>query len=281
MIKSRSLCPLLRQLRQVPQLPLLPLWLASAVLLWPGAAALAGPFSATYTVQLSVDASKARPQTATDRALVKAAAALGTFEIGTVSDSGILRSNDLRLRSIATGNSTLRALLADDKLDVVRTSEAQWLKTGLATTRYTDRRGGSPQLVYTADLRKGSYELRRGGKLVVTEKLAQPAVDSAALPYMFLGRAPPSAPFSVTYTDAKSLRVTGFRPSADMLTVAGQAVPVTRITSVPRTPSDPLIEIWIRNADGFPLRVRLGLAAEYGAVADQRINSLPPVVKPG
>lgn len=258
------------------------LGLASALALGMlGAPVQANPFSAQYTVQVSVDASKAAPQSATDRAMIKAAAAMGTFELGSVSDSGFVRGNDLRLRSIGTGNKVIRTFVSDDRLEIIRTSEAQWVKGSLVTTRYTDRRGSSPLLTYTADIGKGRYEFRRGTQVTGGDRLRFSNVDTAALPYLFLGRPLPAAPFSLAYTDAKSVKVVTFRPTQESLTVAGQPVATVRITSVQKAATDPLIDIWLRRDDGFPLRIRLGLSAQYGAVADQQIRTLPPLYKPG
>jgi hypothetical protein len=236
-------------------------------------------FNASYTLTLAVDPAKAQPQSQSDRALIKAAGALGTVEVGTLSDTGIWDGSKLRLRSLGTGTATLKTFIADERLDMARTSEAELRNGLLVTTRYTDRRGSSPLLVYAADLRKGQYELRRGGKVVATDKLRQPTSDLAALPYLFIGRTPPKSPITLAYTDGKALREVSFKPVAENLTVAGGSVATTRLTSAPKTRDDPTIEIWLRNEDGFPLRVRVGLGSKYGVVADQQIKTLPPLVK--
>jgi hypothetical protein len=106
-------------------------------------------------------------------------------------------------------------------------------------------------------------------------------VDIASLPYLFLGRPAPTAPFSVAYTDAKSVKLAGFRISRENLAVAGATVATTKLTSASSNPNDPRIEIWLRNEDSFPLRVRVGVSAQYGAIADQTIKTLPPLFKAG
>jgi hypothetical protein len=100
------------------------------------------------------------------------------------------------------------------------------------------------------------------------------------LPYLFLGRTPPSAPLSVAYTDGRAVRIATFRPRNESLRVGATDVPTVRLSSVQRTTSDPLIEIWMRASDGFPLRIRLGLSYQYGAIADQWITQLPPAYRP-
>lgn len=239
----------------------------------------AATFSASYTLTMSVDPAKAQPQSQSDAALIKAAAALGTVEVGTLADTGVWDGSKLRLRSLGTGSAAVKTLVADERTDMARTSEAELVNGVLVTTRYTDRRGSSPLLVYSADLRRGQYELRRGGKVVATEKLRQPTSDLAALPYLFIGRAPPKGEVAVAFTDGKSVRSVSFKAAADSVVVGGTTVAATRLTSTAKTRDDPAIDIWLRNDDGFPLRVRVGLGSKYGAVADQRIKALPPLVK--
>jgi hypothetical protein len=246
---------------------------------WLGLAqAQAAPFSAGYTLTLSVDPAKAQPQSQSDRALIRAAGALGTVEVGTLNDTGIWDGKKLRLRSLGAGTATLKTFIADERLDMARTSEAELRDGLLVTTRYTDRRGSSPLLVYAADLQKAQYELRRGGKVVTTGKLRQPTTDLAALPYLFIGRTPPKSPVTLAYTDGKALREVSFKSTAENLTVAGKSVATTRLTSTPKTLDEPTIDLWLRNDDGFPLRVRVGLGSKYGAIADQQIKALPPLV---
>ena len=240
----------------------------------------ASSFSATYTVKVEVDADKAGGTSVTDRAAIKAASLLGAIEVGSVRDEGSLKGGVFRLTSTVTGTRAVKMFVSEDRLEVNRTSEGQVRQGHLVTTRYTDRRGKREPLVYVADIGKGRYEFRRGNAVVGGDRLQFSNVDMAALPYLFLGRAPASAPFSVAYTDGKAVRVTTFRPRAESLRVAGSDVPTVRLTSVQRTPSDPLIEIWARAADGFPLRVRVGLSAQYGAIADAQVTQVPAVFRP-
>jgi len=254
---------------------------AAVLLTGVAAAAQANPFSATYLVHMSVDASKATPQNATERAMIQGAAMLGLFEVGTITDSGSLAGGTFRLRSVGTGSRALRTIIPDDKLEIARSSEGQIRQGSLVTLRFTDRRGSGPLLTYSADLGKKRYEMRRAGQVTETGALKFANIDIAALPYLFLGRAAPTAPFSVAYTDAKSVKLAGFRVTREDLTVAGTTVATTRLATASSNPADPRIEIWLRSEDGFPLRVRVGVSAQYGAVADQTIKALPPLFKAG
>lgn len=244
------------------------------------ASVAANPFSATYMVQMSVDAAKASPESARDRAMIQGASMLGSFEVGTIVDAGSLSKGVFRLQSKGTGSRALKTIIPDDRLELARSSEGQIRQGNLVTLRFSDKRGSSALLTYSADLDKKRYEIRRAGQATETGALKYATVDIAALPYLFLGRTPPTAPFSVAYTDAKSVHLAGFRVTRETLEIAGSKVGVTRLTSAPRTPKDPQIDIWLRNEDSFPLRVRVGLSAQWGAVADQTIKALPPVFKP-
>lgn len=241
----------------------------------------ANSFNATYMVRMSVDAAKAAPQSARDRAMIEGASMLGSFEVGTIVDSGSHAKGVFRLQSKGTGSRALKTIIPDDRLELARSSEGQVRQGNLATLRFSDKRGSSALLTYSADLDKKRYEMRRAGQVTETGALKYATVDIASLPYLFLGRAAPTAAFSVAYTDAKSVHLAGFRVTRETLEVAGSNVAVTRLTSAPRTAKDPQIDIWLRNEDSFPLRVRVGLSAQWGAVADQLIRSLPPIFKPG
>jgi hypothetical protein len=241
----------------------------------------ANPFNATYVVQMSVDAGKAAPQSARDRAMVQGASMMGSFEVGTIVDAGSLANGVFRLNSKGTGSRALKTIIPDDRLELARSSEGLIRQGNLVTQRFSDKRGSSALLTYSADIDKKRYEIRRAGQVTEAGALKYATVDIAALPYLFLGRTPPTAAFSVAYTDAKSVRLAGFRVTRETLDVEGRSVGVTRLTSAPRSASDPQIDLWLRNEDSFPLRVRVGLSAQWGAVADQVIRTLPPIFKPG
>jgi hypothetical protein len=241
----------------------------------------ANPFTATYMVQMAVDAGKATPQTPRDRAMVQGASMLGSFEVGTIVDTGSLANGVFRLQSKGTGSRALKTIIPDDRLELARSSEGQIRQGNLVTLRFSDKRGSSALLTYSADIDKKRYEMRRAGQVTEVGALKYATVDIASLPYLFLGRTPPTAAFSVAYTDAKSVHLAGFRVTRETLEVAGSNVAVTRLTSAPRTAKDPQIDLWLRNEDSFPLRVRVGLSAQWGAVADQIIKTLPPIFKPG
>jgi hypothetical protein len=243
--------------------------------------AFASSFSASYVVYMSVDAAKARPPNATERAFVEGAAMLGRFEVGNVTDNGSLVGGVFRLTSVGVGSRALRTLIPDDRLESNRSSEGEIRDGQLVTLRFSDRRGNAAALSYSADLPTKRYELRRGGQLIETGALTQANLDIAALPYFSLGRPAPTAPFAVAYTDGKTIKLADFRPARETLTIAGTTVATTRLTSAGSKPTDPRIEIWLRNEDSFPLRVRVSVSAQYGAMADQQIKALPPIFKPG
>lgn len=254
---------------------------AAAMLTAAVSGATAGPFNATYVVHMSVDAAQANPQNPADRALVQGAAMLGWFEVGTIVDSGSLDRDRFKLRSVGTGSRELKTLITDNRLETDRSSEAQIRQGNLVTLRFSDKRGSSPLLTYAADLARKRYEIRRGDKVTEAGTLRGATVDIAALPYLYLGRKPPTAPFEIAYTDGKSIKAASFQVAAETLAIAGSSVATTRLTSAPRGPKEPLIEIWLRQADAFPLRVRVGMSSHYGAVADQQIKALPPIYTPG
>lgn len=256
-----------------------------ALLTWVGlalsAAAQASAFRAEYTVRIEVDAAAAAGSSTADRAAIRAASLLGAVEVGTISDSGSLTGGAFRLNSTISGHRVVRWFVAEESLQISRTSEAQVRQGHLITTRYTERRGQREPFGYAADIAKGRYEFRRASTVTGNGRLQFSNVDIAALPYLFLGRAPPTAPLSVAYTDGRAVRIATFQPRNENLRVGSTDVAAVRLTSSQRSAADPLIEIWMRASDGFPLRVRLGLSYQYGAIADQWITQLPPPFRAG
>jgi len=244
-------------------------------------AAQGAEFTASYMVFMVVDASKATPQNPAERAMIEGAAMLGSFEVGTIKDSGSLAGNVFKLKSVGTGSRALKTIITDDRMEITRSSEGEIRKGTLVTLRFSDKRGSTALLTYSADIGKKRYEIRRAGEVTETGPLRYATVDIASLPYLYLGRPAPSGPFSVAYTDGKSVKLAGFRVAAGSLTVDGRKVAVTHLTSAPREAREPKIEIWLRTEDSFPLRVRVGVSAQYGAVVDQKIKTLPPIFKAG
>jgi hypothetical protein len=255
-------------------------WLvAIAISAWCGAL-FAAPFRAEYTVRIEVDATKAAGSSTTDRAAIKAASLLGAVEVGTISDSGSLVGGKFRLSSTVAGHRVVKLVVSEDTLQIMRTSEGEIRQGHLVTTRYSDRRGKREPLVYVADIAKGRYEFRRANTVTGSARLQYSNVDIAALPYLLLGRKPPAAPLSVAYTDGRTVRVAAFHPRPESLRVGSADVATVRLSSVQRTPEDPLIEIWMRASDSVPRRVRVALSHQYGAIADQWITQLPPPYRP-
>jgi hypothetical protein len=103
--------------------------------------------------------------------------------------------------------------------------------------------------------------------------------DTAALPFVSLGRERPSGPSSFAYTDGRFLRTITVDPTVVFNhTVAGKSVPAVRYVSRRTGPKDADIELWVRAEDGLPLRMRLS-CPRYGARGEANLVELPPVFK--
>ncbi len=244
--------------------------------------AQASALKAEYTLRVEVDAATAAGSSTTDRAAIKSASLLGAVEVGKIADAGSLAGGIFRLNSVISGHRIVKLFVSEDALQIVRTSEAQVRQGHLVTTRYSERRGQREPFGYAADIAKGRYEFRRANAQTGSGRLQFSNVDIAALPYLFLGRAPPTAPLSVAYTDGRALRNATFQPCSEPLRIGLPSSPmVRRRSSVQKTAADPLMEIWIRSTDRFPLRVRLGLSYQCGAIADAWITQVPPAFRAG
>jgi hypothetical protein len=69
-----------------------------------------------------------------------------------------------------------------------------------------------------------------------------------------------------------SIYTTGLTPRPEKLEVAGQTLAAVRLSG---TASGGMLDLWLGEADGYPLQMRVGLNAQYGAVLDQQVEAVP------
>ncbi len=182
------------------------------------------------------------------------------------------------VESTATGAAFLSKFF--DNLRVVRRSEGSWVSGAQATTRFYEQRGSTEPATAVIDYRSGTARFTRGpGSPTKVEPIKFMTSDTAALPFVFLGRPRPAGPVSFAYTDGRFLRTMTIDPTVVFEhRVGGTAVPTVRYVSRRIGPKDAEVELWIRAEDGFPLRIRL-TSARYGLRGEANLTELPPVFK--
>jgi hypothetical protein len=236
-------------------------------------------FSAQYEISAAVDARRAKDHPDAARYAEKMIGMFGgSIPVGTMTDVVALTPTSYRINSSVKAATMIAAVLPGDT--ALRTSEGSAGGGAYLTSRrFTEKRGnGEPRLV-TLDYTKKVASYFKGGKITKREAIKYRTADVAALPYLFYKQPLPKAETTVAATDGISTRLMSFVPSKDSAKVAGVAIPALKLTRRIYAKDDAMIEIWVRESDGFPLRVRLDLNAKYGVIFDQRLAALPTLPK--
>jgi len=239
---------------------------------WTGAV-VAQTLTTTFDVYVSIDGERAPAW------LSAAARMTGSLYVGSATDKIVVAGDRYQVESTGRGAKILSSVF--DNLLLTRRSEGSWVAGGQATTKFYERRGSGEPSSAVFDYRSGTVRFLRGsGSSAKTEKVRFATSDTAALPYVLLGRPRPTGPVSISYTDGRSLKTATFDGTVVFNhVVAGTTIPTIRYVKRKASPNDPEIELWTRAEDGFPVRVRLGLGEKYGVRAEVNATSLPPPFK--
>ena len=231
-------------------------------------------FSATYEVSAAVDARRAKEHPDAARYAEKFVSLFGgAIPVGSVTDTVALTPAGYKINSNGKAATAISAVLPGDTL--TRTSEGATGGGYLSSRRFTETRGnGQPRLV-TLDYVGKVASYYKGGQITKREAIKYRTADVASLPYLFYRQPLPKAQTTIAATDGISTRLMSFVPSADRITIDGATIPAVKLTRRVYVKDDAMVELWVRQSDGFPLRVRLDLNAKYGVVFDQKLKSLP------
>jgi hypothetical protein len=229
---------------------------------------VAGTISNSWDIEVTVVSTS--QQEAIGKALAAASGLLGSVKVGTLQDSGTIDSKSFALRSNITGSSVIGAFYSN--LNILRSSRGNFFNGVAVTQRYSDKRGATEELVVTPNFSAKKYDFYRAGKLVDSKPIVYAATDLAMLPYAFIGKAAPVKASFIAYTDGKAIRTTNLSPSPEKIKVGGKEIEAVKLTG---TSSGASLDLWVRASDSYPLRMRVGLNAQYGAVLDQRIRDVP------
>ncbi|MHB1249510.1 MAG: hypothetical protein ACYCZL_08975 [Polaromonas sp.] len=239
------------------------------VLMGAAAGADAAAISTQWNYEISVLPGAPTPD-ATSRLIVGAAGLLGSVGVGTGQDTGTIDKNSYTLRSRIEGARLLAAVISN--LNVTRQSTGRFVRGVALTLRYTDKRGSSAELMSVTNLTERRYEFSKGGRPAGSEPLQVAASDLLMAPYAFIGRPAPSQSAFLALSDGKAIRQISLSPKAETMKVAGKVIQAVRLSG--RTAAG-TFDLWLRAEDSFPLRMRIGLGAKYGAVLDQIARDIP------
>jgi hypothetical protein len=228
----------------------------------------AGTISAAWDVEVNVVNSS--QQDAIAKAIGAASSLVGAVKIATMQDVGTIDTKGYVVRSNVVGASILSAFYSN--LTMSRSSQGKFFNGVSFTQRYSDKRGSADELVVVPNINAKKYDFFVGKKLVNSVPIVYAATDLAMLPYAFIGKPAPQKASFIAYTDGKAIRTTNLMPALEKIKLAGKEIDAVRLTG---SSSGASVDLWVRASDSYPLRMRVGLNAQYGAVLDQRIREVP------
>lgn len=245
--------------------------LFALVILLVGAAASANAaaISTQWNYEISVVSGAPTPD-ATAKLIVGAASLLGSVGVGTGRDTGTIDKNSYTLRSKIEGARLLTAVSSN--LNVTRQSNGRFVNGVALTMRYTDKRGSSDELISVTNLTTRRYEFSKGGNPNGTEPFKVAASDLVMAPYAFLGKPAPTKPSFLALSDGKAIRQISLSPKTETMKIGGMVINTIRLSG---HTSAGTFDLWVRAEDSYPLRMRIGLGAKYGAVLDQIAKEIP------
>ncbi|MES2943622.1 MAG: hypothetical protein V4772_12215 [Pseudomonadota bacterium] len=231
--------------------------------------AFAASVNTQWEFEIAVQPGAPTPDAAS-KAIVGAARLFGSVGVGSGQDRGTIDKNGYTIESRIVGSALISTIF--DNLDIVRKSKGRFVNGIALTMQYSDRRGRSQELTTATNLAAKRYEFAKGGKPTGTTALTVAASDLASAPYAFLGKPAPLKPTFLAFNDGKSIRQSTLQPYPESVKVNGKVINAVRLAG--NTTAGPL-ELWIRAEDGYPIRLRVGLGAAYGATLDQRAKDIP------
>lgn len=229
----------------------------------------AATISTQWTYEISVIAGAPTPD-ATAKLIVGAASLLGSVGVGSGQDTGTVDKNSYTLRSQIEGARLLTAVSSN--LNVTRQSTGRFVNGVALTMRYSDKRGSTDELVSVTNLAAKRYEFFKGNRPTGTEPFTVAASDLVMAPYAFLGKPAPNKLSFLAVSDGRSIRQISLSPKSEPMKVAGKTVNAVRLSGQTAAGT---FDLWIRAEDSYPLRMRVGLGAKYGAVLDQIAKDIP------
>lgn len=233
------------------------------------AAANAATISTQWSYEISVVSGAPTPDAAA-KLIVGAASLFGSVGVGSGQDTGTIDKNSYALRSQIEGARLLSAVTSN--LNVTRQSTGRFVNGIALTMRYSDKRGSTDELVSVTNLAAKRYEFFKANRPTGTEPFAVAASDLVMAPYAFLGRPAPNKPSFLAVSDGRGIRQINLSPKTETVKVAGKTINAVRLSGQTSAGS---FDLWLRAEDSYPLRMRIGLKAQYGAVLDQIAKDIP------
>ena len=253
----------------------------AVVLLVPTAQAtqLTGELKTPYDVTIAFDANAATLSEAGKYATKVTKLCGSKIELSSFEEVlTVGRDGRYQIRSIVPMPLALRSITPLDK--IVRLGEGK-ISSGIPLAdKISEQRGSSEQPLLALTNEKLKQVSFQKGKAARTEPLPTKGVtDLLMIPYLFVGSPVPVKPITISLMDSKRLFVKETLLATETpITVSGETFSCVRFSRVLVPGEDASLDVWVRKADGAPVRMSIGLSAKYGATIDVRTRRLPPAL---
>ena len=220
-------------------------------------------FNISYDASLSIDANKSANTGLSKNIISALSSALGgSIVVGGVNDTISFSKDAYHIKSVGSLGSILSVLT--DKNTFTRISDGQVINGSTSTLRYVDSRAGSAPLTTLVDSRSQKIIIYDGKKVTAKTDYRGTIQDLLCFGYGFIGKLP-SGVVSVNIADGKSIKQAIFDIRKETIKSSQGAVDTVKLTRRLSAKDDASVEYWLRNSDGIPLRIRIGMSQRYGA----------------
>lgn len=147
---------------------------------------------------------------------------------------------------------------------------------GLQGQRLVERRGTSGD-VYEVRLQSDARTVtfNKNQKKTKEESISSVHTDLTSLPYFWLGKPVKAERVRIDVIDTKKVYRETFVGRNTTAKFQAQMIKAVQFDKVKQTPDDADLSILVRESDGFPLRVDLGLNSKYGITALMFPQTIP------
>jgi hypothetical protein len=160
---------------------------------------------------------------------------------------------------------------------IARSGEGNITVDGLQGQRITERRGAKGDFYEAKVEHDGKLVgIYKNQKKIKDEAISKIRTDLTSLPYFWLGKPVKPGRLRIDVIDTKKVFHEDFVGKPTNARFQGQLIKAVQFDKVKRGPDDAELTILVRESDGFPLRIDLGLSAKYGITALMFPQTIPP-----
>lgn len=195
----------------------------------------------------------------------------GSVHAANVTDKLTLTDKTYEITSVANLTTALNVALSGQQLK--RTSVGKNSKNTLITDFYSERRGKSPSITASFNLKNNKVEFFKAKKIVADSPYVN-SLDVLNLAYAYVGKKLPEKNFNFFITDGKSIKkFTMNRAEIWDFPYNGSTIKAVRYVKTISNLDPVTLEIWYSLDAQIPMRYVIGLSEKYGATIQADLKS--------